>query len=247
MPKTPAATATAAATAPVAPVAASKEKKVAEKKEKVVAEKKEKVATEKKEKVSKDKAASASEVAAASGSASSASTSEIAAAADAVVADAAASADAAAEDFAAVSASFVSNIQKASALVSSLKSEFRTLEKLYTRQLKVAQKNQMKRKRKTDGRPPSGFIEPVAITNELADFLGKEHGAQMSRNEVTKALYAYILENNLRNPDNQRIILPDAKLRALLKVDESITLTYFNFQKYMTTVFPKKEKKEKSA
>lgn len=244
MPKTPAATvATAAATAPAA---ASKEKKVAEKKEKVVAEKKEKVATEKKEKVSKDKAASAPEVAA-SGSASSASTSEVAAAADAVVADAAASADAAAEDFAAVSASFVSNIQKASALVSSLKSEFRTLEKLYTRQLKVAQKNQMKRKRKTDGRPPSGFIEPVAITNELADFLGKEHGAQMSRNEVTKALYAYILENNLRNPDNQRIILPDAKLRALLKVDESITLTYFNFQKYMTTVFPKKEKKEKSA
>lgn len=242
MPKTPAATATAAATAPVAPAAASKEKKVAEKKEKVVAEKKEKVATEKKEKVSKDKAASAS--------ASSTSTSEVAAAAaaaDAVVADAAASADAAAEDFAAVSASFVSNIQKASALVSSLKSEFRTLEKLYTRQLKVAQKNQMKRKRKTDGRPPSGFIEPVAITNELADFLGKEHGAQMSRNEVTKALYAYILENNLRNPDNQRIILPDAKLRALLKVDESITLTYFNFQKYMTTVFPKKEKKEKSA
>jgi chromatin remodeling complex protein RSC6 len=146
-----------------------------------------------------------------------------------------------ADDFAALSASFVSNIQKVSALVTALKNEYRALEKSYARQLKAAQKSQGKRKRSTEGRSPSVFTEPTDISDDLADFLGIERGSKVARADVTSALNAYIVKNDLRQPDNKRIILPDAKLRALLKIDETVSLTYFNLQRYLTVVFPKKE------
>jgi chromatin remodeling complex protein RSC6 len=50
---------------------------------------------------------------------------------------------------------------------------------------------------------------------------------------------AYIRANSLQDKKNGRIILPDTKLRKLLKLTDADALTYFNLQKYMSPHFEK--------
>ena len=88
----------------------------------------------------------------------------------------------------------------------------------------------------TDKRP-SGFIAPTKISDELAKFLGKPVGTEMSRVDVSKLINSYIRVNNLQDPRNGRIINPDEKLRNLLKLGENDELTYFNIYKYMKVHF----------
>lgn len=112
--------------------------------------------------------------------------------------------------------------------------------KLQTEREKKAAVKEVK-KRKMSNRAPSGFLKPTAISNELADFVGKPYGSEMARREVTLFLNQYIRENNLQNPQNGRIILADEKLRKLLKLEPTTELTYFNLQSHMTSLFPKKK------
>ena len=137
---------------------------------------------------------------------------------------------------------FMAKLQQVSSLLSSLKSEFRTLEKKATRELKAAQKASAKRKRKAGNRSPSGFVKPTLISNELAAFLGKEVGTQMARTEVTREINAYIRANKLQDPENGRKINADTKLTSLLKLTPGDELTYFNLQKYMSPHFAKASK-----
>jgi upstream activation factor subunit UAF30 len=134
---------------------------------------------------------------------------------------------------------FMAKLQQVSSLLSSLKSEFRTLEKKATRELKAAQKASAKRKRKAGNRSPSGFVKPTLISNELAAFLGKEVGTQMARTEVTREINTYIRTHKLQDKDNGRKINADKKLTALLKLQPKDELTYFNLQKYMSPHFAK--------
>ena len=112
--------------------------------------------------------------------------------------------------------------------------------KLQTEREKKAAVKEVK-KRKMSNRAPSGFLKPTAISNELADFVGKPYGSEMARREVTLFLNQYIREHNLQNPQNGRIILADEKLRKLLKLEPTTELTYFNLQSHMTSLFPKKK------
>ena len=134
---------------------------------------------------------------------------------------------------------FLSKLQQMSVLISSLKSEFRTLEKQWTRDLKTAQKQSSKKKRKAGNRAPSGFVKPTRISDELAKFLDKPVGSEMARTEVTRDINKYIRSNNLQDKDNGRKINPDTKLSALLKLAKGEELTYFNLQKYMSPHFSK--------
>ena len=93
--------------------------------------------------------------------------------------------------------------------------------------------------KKKGNRAPSGFVKPTKITSELADFLGREHGTLMARTEVTKQMTEYIRTHSLQDKKNGRVILPDAKLRKLLKLTDKDSLTYFNLQKYMSPHFEK--------
>jgi upstream activation factor subunit UAF30 len=142
---------------------------------------------------------------------------------------------------------FLAKLQQINVLISSLKTEFRTLEKKWTRELKVAQKQSSKRKRKSGNRAPSGFVKPTRISDELASFLGKEKGTEMARTLVTKEINAYIRANNLQDKENGRKINPDVKLTALLKLQKSDELTYFNLQRYMSPHFAKTVKPEATA
>jgi upstream activation factor subunit UAF30 len=80
----------------------------------------------------------------------------------------------------------------------------------------------------------SKFCTPTKISNELADFLGKERGTEMPRTEATREINKYIKINNLQDSENKRIINPDEKLAKLFKLNNNDELTYFNIQKYMT-------------
>jgi len=134
---------------------------------------------------------------------------------------------------------FMTKLQAVSAHMSSLRTEFRGLERQVTRDLKAAAKINLKRKRKSGNRAPSGFVKPTLISNELAGFLGKPEGTEMARTEVTREINAYIREHKLQDKDNGRKIIADKKLTGLLKLKKGDELTYFNLQKYMSPHFAK--------
>ena len=134
---------------------------------------------------------------------------------------------------------FMAKLQQVSSLLTSLKSEFRSLEKKASRELKTANKAGARRKRKTGNRSPSGFVKPTLISNELAVFLGKTQGTEMARTEVTREINAYIRTNKLQDTQNGRKINADKKLKTLLKLNEGDELTYFNLQRYMSPHFAK--------
>lgn len=120
-----------------------------------------------------------------------------------------------------------------------VKSEVRSLEKHVTKELKTLDKLNAKKNKNKGNRAPSGFVKPTKISVELADFLGKPHGTLMARTDVTKQMTSYIRANSLQDKANGRIILPDTKLRKLLKLTDKDSLTYFNLQKYMSPHFEK--------
>ena len=134
---------------------------------------------------------------------------------------------------------FVAKLQQLGTLISSLKTEFRGLEKKWSRELKTAQKQSSKRKRKSGNRAPSGFVKPTRISDELSSFLAKPVGSEMARTEVTREINKYIRTHNLQDKTNGRKIIPDVKLATLLKLKKTDELTYFNLQKYMSPHFAK--------
>jgi chromatin remodeling complex protein RSC6 len=79
--------------------------------------------------------------------------------------------------------------------------------------------------RKEDHRPvgnrqPSGFVRPTLLATSFADFLGVDHGSMMARTTVSGLINAYIRSNSLQDKDNGRIIVPDDKLKSLLRRDD---------------------------
>lgn len=141
-----------------------------------------------------------------------------------------------------LSVEFSAKLQQMSVSFSSLKTEFRALEKKWAKEIKTAQKQSSKNKRKVGNRAPSGFVKPTRISDELAKFLDKPSGTEMARTEVTRDVNKYIRTNNLQDKENGRKINPDPKLAALLKLKKTDELTYFNLQKYMSHHFAKATK-----
>jgi chromatin remodeling complex protein RSC6 len=134
---------------------------------------------------------------------------------------------------------FGAKIQQVTSILSSMKADYKTLEKTVSRELKAASKSKKSKKVSTGNRQPSGFVKPSVISDELITFLGKEAGTMMSRVEVSKGINAYITANGLKDKVSGRQINPDAKLAALLKVGKDEVLTYFNLQKYLKIHFIK--------
>jgi len=137
------------------------------------------------------------------------------------------------------STEFVAKLNQLSTLISALKTEYRVMEKKWSRELKVAQKANTKRKRKSVNRAPSGFVKPTRISDELAKFLEKPTGSEMARTDVTREINKYIRLHELQDKENGRKINPDSKLSTLLKLKKTDELTYFNLQRYMSPHFQK--------
>ena len=134
---------------------------------------------------------------------------------------------------------FSSKIQAVANLLSSMKSDYKTLEKTVARELKQATKAKGKNRRSSANKQPSGFVKPTKISDELIKFLGKEPGTEMSRVEVSKEINAYINLHKLKDEKCGRQINPDSKLTKLLKVQKGEVLTFFNLQRYLKIHFIK--------
>jgi chromatin remodeling complex protein RSC6 len=136
----------------------------------------------------------------------------------------------------------LSKLQQVTSVISSIRTSVRDLEKKANREIKAATK--AKAKSRKGNRAPSGFVMPAKISDELANFLGKDQGSEMARTEVTREINAYIRKHNLQDSKNGRIINADASLTKLLKLTKQDELTYFNLQRYMSPHFAKAVKKE---
>jgi len=121
-----------------------------------------------------------------------------------------------------------------------LQQQMKSLEKGVKKECLRLKKETDKSKNKGN-KSPSGFAKPTLVTNDLCKFMNREEGSEIARTDVTKALISYIENNNLKNSENKKIIIPDEKLKNLLGIEDKkdITLTYFNIQKYMNKHFVK--------
>jgi len=133
---------------------------------------------------------------------------------------------------------FGTKLQQLSSVLSSLRTEFKAMDRAIAKEIRAAQKSSRRRNANAGNRQPIGFTKPTLISDELAGFLGLELGKAASRVEVCRMLYAYIKENKLQDPKNGREIIPDAALSKLLKIrPQEDLLSYFNLQTFLKDHF----------
>ena len=125
----------------------------------------------------------------------------------------------------------------AAALLKELQGLLKTLSKEHEKIKKVVEKTE--RKRANARNNPNGFAKPSKIVDELCDFCGVPRGTKMSRTDVTRSINSYIKEKNLNKPENKRIIIPDEKLRTLLKLKVGDEVNYFKVQSFISPLFIK--------
>jgi chromatin remodeling complex protein RSC6 len=142
------------------------------------------------------------------------------------------------DEIVALSNEFCNKLNQVASALSSLRADYKVLERKYMKELKASQKLNNRKKRKAN-RAPSGFVKPTKISNELATFLGKPLGFEMARTEVTREINKYIRLHNLQDSVNGRKINPNPALATLLKIKPTDELTYFNLQRYMSSHFQK--------
>jgi chromatin remodeling complex protein RSC6 len=84
---------------------------------------------------------------------------------------------------------------------------------------------------------PSGITKPVAISDDLAVFLGVAPGTLVPRNEVTKGVSAYVRQHELYDPTNRQKFSfankPEGKVLFKLLGEPEEIVTYFNLQRYL--------------
>ena len=117
--------------------------------------------------------------------------------------------------------------------VKSVTKSLRTLKKDTVKAMK------MKRKTNRAKNTTSGFMKPVKISDEMIKFTGWDADAPKSRVDVTKFICNYIKEKDLQKPEDRRVILPDSKLKKILKYEEGDNLTYYSLQKKIQHHFKK--------
>lgn len=89
-------------------------------------------------------------------------------------------------------------------------------------------------------RTPKGIAGPGPLSSELAAFLQVEPDTLLARTEVIKRLAAYIKTENLQNPQDKRLIVPDKALEQLLKFPPNFDepISYFNLQRLLKHHYP---------
>jgi upstream activation factor subunit UAF30 len=121
--------------------------------------------------------------------------------------------------------------------LSDIKSELKSLLKL-VRKMRTKQEDPTGEKAKSRA-ANNGFNRPIEVSEELKTFLNLAEGEVVSRSEVTRRINRYITENNLKHPDNGRVIILDDKLKSLLKPGDGIQVTFLNVQKYISPHYTK--------
>ena len=134
-------------------------------------------------------------------------------------------------------AELLKNVQARSALDNAIKTSIKSIEKKVARMSKIIKS--AKKKKSVKSNKVSGFEKPTPISDELAKFVGEPTGTLMARTAISKKIHEYVKSNNLQDEKNRRIIVPDAKLKKLLKTGPNDTLSYFNLQRFLKVHFKK--------
>lgn len=135
---------------------------------------------------------------------------------------------------------FVSVLEKLQSVANEIKEAIATVKQLQKEHVKLQKQTTKKTKKAPSGqRTLSGFAKPSLLSDELCDFMGVSRGTSLARTEVTRMINEYIKKNNLQNEEDKRHIIPDTKLKTILKLSAEDKLTYFNLQKYMKHHFTK--------
>lgn len=151
---------------------------------------------------------------------------------------------------------FLKDFKSAVSRMKTLKREIVSMEKA----LRKHEERKERRKRasldENGNKRKNGFtLENNLISDELADFIGYEHGKPISRSEVTRRLTAYVKEHKLQDQDDKRYVNldtePGQKLKDLLSdiVDNDgnptrltiITINKYVNKHYVGKVTPPKE------
>ena len=72
------------------------------------------------------------------------------------------------------------------------------------------------------------------LTPNLEKFLKVQHGVQMTKAEVMKAVSEYIKTKNLQLQDNKRKFLPDNKLAKIFSMNTKEPLTFVEINKHVS-------------
>ncbi len=80
-------------------------------------------------------------------------------------------------------------------------------------------KGKAKAKEKKEKKPRK--MPKVKVSDELAKVVG---GNEMTRGEVTKEIWVYIKANNLQDPNDKRMIVPDEKLTKIFGSSEPVSM-----------------------
>ena len=121
-------------------------------------------------------------------------------------------------------------------LIKDIQSSLKPVLKEHDKLRKIVERIQ--KKRDNARKSPSGFAKPNKISDELCDFIGVPHGTEKSRTDITRYINAYVKEHNLNKPSNRRIILPDDKLKNILKINNDEEVTFFILQRLISHHFP---------
>jgi chromatin remodeling complex protein RSC6 len=135
----------------------------------------------------------------------------------------------------------LANLNDHSSSMKTLMNSVRMVLKDVDKQGKELDKLRNKKSRNTSERKlnglPSGITKPVAISDELSQFLGVEIGTLVPRNEVTKGVSSYVRTHELSDPTNkQKFVLTSKPEGAILKKllgNPTEEVTYFNLQRYL--------------
>lgn len=109
------------------------------------------------------------------------------------------------------------------------------IKKQIEKEMKQLQKNTItKRTRKPDAKP-GGFQKPMRVSVQMLEFLGLPADKLIARTAVSKKLNEWIRDNDLQNPKDRRIIIPNDELLELFNDDyvEGCHLDFFTLQKYI--------------
>jgi len=128
--------------------------------------------------------------------------------------------------------------------IAALRAEIKALTKI-VRKIRSTQEDPTGEKAKTRA-ANNGFNRTLEISPKLREFLKLNEDDSVSRSEVTRRINQYITSNDLKHPDNGRMIILDDALRDLLQPPEGVQVTFLNIQKYLSPHYIKTPKEPKA-
>ena len=87
------------------------------------------------------------------------------------------------------------------------------------------------------------FYEPVRISMQLGSFLNLDRSRTYSKVFVIRKIYDYIIDNNLRDHRDFRVVRADPPLKALFCIPDDEEVTYFKVGLYLEHHFAKVHQK----